>query len=176
MHFRHATFVQWAIWLKIHVWFRHRKLRFLLRPPNTNLFLIKRNTLRLSTNNTNIMTPCAQFQMSVSIKYGLSGDKKYEIPSIIHVTPITIDNRTYKRKLKNVKRKKKTKLFTRMRFHLKIHLFSTYFSLSRFNLRWCRALSLCTITRLISFWSEKICSTVNIKNITLIAQTIQSGK
>lgn len=76
---------------------------------HTNLFRIKQSTRRFSTNSMKIKMPCVQFQMSVNKKQTLSRDTKYEIPSIIHVTPINIDSRKYNKKLKF--REKKTEIF-----------------------------------------------------------------
>lgn len=66
----------------------------------TNLVLINRNTRRFITNRVNIKTPCTQFRQSVKMKYGLFRSTRNETASIIHVTPITINNRRYNVKLK----------------------------------------------------------------------------
>lgn len=67
----------------------------------TNLFLIKRNTRRFITNSTNIKTPWLVLQISVKRNKSFSGDIMNEIPSMLQVTPITINNRKYIVKLKS---------------------------------------------------------------------------
>lgn len=61
----------------------------------TNLSLINWKIDRRITSNTNMSTPCAQFQMSVMRKIILPGVSKNEIISKIHATPAITNSPKY---------------------------------------------------------------------------------